>query len=164
MTMTEQMKEIAKAGHPLLLFDGPCNLCSSLVQFVIRRDRAAKFRFASLDSQIGTAIRAQYEAMKRQKAGDEPKDAAAANEVSGEVPADTFLLVRGERIYSKSRAALEVAKLLGGVWPLLYALIVVPAPLRDALYNWVARNRYRWFGKSDSCMMPTPETRARFMD
>lgn len=133
---------MATAG-PLILFDGDCNLCNGAVQFVIRRDPAARFSFASLQSEAGRRALAE--------AGQQ------------DLP-DSIVLVQGSRVRVKSAAALAIARGLRLPWPLLSVFWLVPYPLRDLVYDWVARNRYRWFGKRDSCWVPTPELRARFVD
>jgi predicted DCC family thiol-disulfide oxidoreductase YuxK len=132
---------------PVILFDGHCNLCSGSVRFVIRRDPRAQFRFASLQGDAARRLCAE--------AGI---PAAAAAE-----PDSIVLLVDG-RALERSDAALAIAARLGFPWRLLAALRVVPRPIRDAAYRFVARNRYRWFGRTDACMVPTPELRARFID
>lgn len=128
-------------AHPLILFDGVCNLCSSSVQFIIRNDKAGRFRFAPLQSPTGRAL-LEGQAHTR----------------------NSVVLVEGEKVFTQSTAALRIARRLDGIWPLLYAFIVVPAPIRDGVYQFVARNRYRWFGKQDSCWVPSPELRRRFVD
>jgi predicted DCC family thiol-disulfide oxidoreductase YuxK len=132
------------ADAPVILFDGVCNLCNGFVQFVIDRDPQARFRFASLQS-----------------------DAAAARlggrTVSTSLP-DSVLLLEANRLYTESDAALRVLRGLTFPWNLAYAFAVVPRPLRDVIYRWVARNRYRWFGRRDVCMVPTPDLRARFLN
>jgi len=138
------MEELEKHHkHPILLFDGVCNLCNGFVQFVIRRDPEAVFRFAPLQSEIGQAL--------SRRAG------LSAEEIS------TVVLFHRGRFFTHSDVALEITRLLPGFWPLLYGLRIIPKPLRDAVYNWVARNRYRWFGRQESCMVPTPELRQRFL-
>lgn len=129
---------------PLILFDGVCNLCSGAVQFVIRRDPKARFRFAALQSAAG-------------------REALARAGVSGGLPDSIVLLHRG-RVRVKSAAALAIARGLRLPWPLLGAFWLVPYPLRDLVYDWIARNRYRWFGRTEQCWVPTPELRARFVD
>ena len=135
-------------AHPaisrLLLFDGVCNLCNGAVQFVIERDAGRKFMFASLQSATGQE-RLRHFGLSTQHF-------------------DSFVLIEGERFYTESTAALRVARQMDGGWPLLYAFITVPAPVRNAVYRFVARNRYRWFGRQDSCAMPTPELKARFLN
>ena len=128
---------------PVILFDGVCNLCNGFVQFIIERDPRAQFRFASLQSAAAAAL-------------------LNGHLSTGPIP-DSVVLVEGDRIYTQSTAALRVARGLGFPWSLSYAFIVVPKPLRDAAYAWVARNRYQWFGKRDVCMVPTPELRSRFL-
>jgi len=129
---------------PLILFDGVCNLCSGAVQFVIRRDGRARFRFASLQSAAGKAALA--------RAG-----------VVGPLP-DSIVVVRGGRVLVKSAAALAIARGMRLPWPLLSVFWLVPYPLRDLVYDWIAKNRYRWFGKTEQCWVPTPALRARFLD
>lgn len=127
----------------LVLFDGVCNLCNASVRFILRRDPSGKFHFAPLRSTVGKAV---LEAAQLPTAHH-----------------DSFVYVRQGRILERSTAALWMARDLGGAWSLLYAFIIVPRPLRDGVYDLVARYRYRWFGKRDACMVPTPEQRARFL-
>ena len=129
---------------PLILFDGVCNLCNGAVQFVLRRDGHARFRFAALQSKAG-------------------REALARAGVLGQVP-DSIVLLAGGRVRVKSAAALAIARGLRFPWPLVSVCWLVPYPLRDVVYDWVARNRYRWFGKREQCWVPTPELRARFLD
>lgn len=132
------------AGHPIVLFDGVCNLCNRSVQTIIRHDRQGRFRFASLQSQVGERLRKRF--------GIDPEKV------------DSILLVDGDRWYQESDAALRIARGLGGVWAPLGIFRLLPRFLRDAVYRWIARNRYRWFGKSETCWLPTPELRGRFLD
>lgn len=129
--------------NPIILFDGVCNLCNGAVNFIIDRDPNAYFRLAALQSKIGQEI--------LQKHNLRTQDF------------DTIVLVEGDNIYSHSTAALRIARKLNGAWPLFYGFIVIPGPLRNVIYNWVSRNRYRWFGKLDACRIPTPELRSRFL-
>ena len=132
------------ASQPaIILFDGVCNLCNGFVQFVIRRDRANRFRFASLQSDTA-----------REMLKNQPGAAQAL---------DSVVLIENGRYYRQSTAALRILRRLGGAWPLLYGLIVVPAFVRDRVYAWIAKNRYRWFGQRDSCLLPTPELKAKFL-
>ncbi len=128
----------------IVLFDGVCNLCNSTVQFVLRRDRRQRFLFAPLQSEKGRDL--------LQRHGLSPDFL------------DSFVLVEQGRVFTSSSAALRIARGLPGLWPLLYAFIAVPRFLRDAVYRWIARNRYRWFGRRDSCRIPTPEERSRFLE
>ena len=130
-------------NFPVLLFDGVCNLCNGSVQWVLLHDRKAQFRFAALQSETGQALLRQF--------GLDPAQL------------DTVLLVDGDRIFLRSDAPLEIARRLGGGWALLYLFKVLPRPLRDAVYNWVARNRYHWFGRQEACMLPRPEWKGRFV-
>ncbi len=130
--------------HPIILFDGVCNLCSGSVKFVIERDPEGIFRFAPLQSEAGREI--------SRKRGL-PEDGFS-----------TFVLVEGGGVYTRSTAALRVLRRLGGLWRLLYGLIIIPPVLRDALYDYIARNRYEWFGKKDECMVAGPDVRKRFLE
>lgn len=130
------------ARHPVVLFDGVCNLCNASVNFLIDRDPEATFRFAALQSEVGQRL-------------------VAGCDLKGE---DTIVLVDNGRCYIRSAAALQIARRMRGAWPLLGVLLVVPAPLRDIVYRWIARNRYRWFGKQDACRLPTPDLQRRFLE
>ena len=128
----------------LILFDGVCNLCNGAVQWVINRDKTAKFHFASLQSATGQALLKSFDLPITEF--------------------ESFIYIKDARSCQKSDAVLEVLKELGGFWTILYVFILIPRPVRDALYHWVAKSRYKWFGRSDSCMIPTPELKARFLD
>jgi len=128
---------------PVVLFDGACNLCNGFVQFLISRDPAGYFRFASLQSAEGQALLAQHGL----PTPTEP---------------ESIVLIENGRAYTHSQAVLRMARHLPG-WRWLSAFRVVPRFLRDAVYRWVARNRYRWFGRQESCWLPTPELKARFL-
>lgn len=125
----------------LLLFDGVCHLCDASVRFIVRRDPAGKIKFAPIQSPLGREIYTRH--------GLNP---AAPNTM-------LFLTPRG--VFQASDAALEIARTLGGAWKLAHFFKPMPRALRDAAYDFIARNRYRWFGKDDACMMPTPELKAR---
>lgn len=127
----------------LLLFDGVCNLCNGLVRFIIRHDRAGRFHFASLGSEVGRDL-------LRSK-GLDP------------ATVDTLVYWRNGRVLLRSSAALNVVRDLGGAWSLLYGFSLVPRFIRDAAYALIARNRYRWFGKRKSCMVAPYGTAARFL-
>ncbi len=129
--------------NPIILFDGVCNLCSGSVQFILRRDREGRFRFASLQSDAGRRLQAEH--------GLDPE------------ALDSIVLIADGRTYKESDAALGIARRLGGPWKLLTVFRLVPRPLRDWAYRLIARNRYRWFGKTESCWLPTPELRGRFL-
>ena len=128
----------------IILFDGICNLCNSAVQFVIRNDKKKRFKFASLQSEAGKFLLL--------KGNLEPEKT------------DSFVLISEGFYYTRSTAALKVLKLLGGRWLLLYIFILIPAFIRDSVYNLIANHRYRWFGKKDSCMIPDASLKERFLD
>ncbi|MCS6917637.1 MAG: DCC1-like thiol-disulfide oxidoreductase family protein [Chitinophagales bacterium] len=128
-------------SHPVILFDGYCRFCSGVVQWILRRDRKKVFRFAPLQSQAARALSGGRSLLS-----------------------DSFLLYESGKLYERSSAALRVVRHLPGLWPLLYGLIVVPKPLRDLVYNWIGRNRYRLFGKSEHCFSPLPADSDRFLN
>ncbi|MCW3465606.1 thiol-disulfide oxidoreductase DCC family protein [Chitinophaga nivalis] len=127
----------------IILFDGVCNFCNASINFVIRHDRQRYFRFAPLQSDTAAALAGTYHF--------DPTAMAS------------FILIENGRAYTKSTAALRVARRLPWPWKLGYAGIIIPPFIRHGLYSWIARNRYRWFGRQESCMMPTPEVRSRFL-
>ncbi|MEM8485291.1 MAG: thiol-disulfide oxidoreductase DCC family protein [Bacteroidota bacterium] len=138
--------------HPMedrvILFDGVCNLCNSSVNFVIDRDRAGLYKFSALQSAEAKAYLAK---------------AGLNGEVDDELLQSVVLYENGV-LYKKSTAALRIARQLDGPWPLLYAFVIAPRFIRDAVYDVIARNRYFWFGQRDACRLPTPELRQRFLD
>ena len=137
-------------SNPIILYDGVCGLCNSLVQFLLKRDREGRLRFASLQSDFAANVLRRH--------GFDPKDL------------DTMHLVEnydqpGERILQRSNAILRAGRELGGFWSALaVAGKIVPRPLRDLFYGLVARSRYRVFGKYETCMLPDPNQRSRFLD
>ncbi len=144
--MVSRMGEASSGeARAVVLFDGVCNLCNGTVQFILDRDPAGYFRFAALQSEAGSKALAAH------------GRAAPAGEP------ESIVLIEGDRVYDRSDAALRIARRLGGAWSLLYAFIVVPRVVRDAVYRFIARNRYRWFGRTEECRVPTPELRARFL-
>lgn len=129
---------------PVLLFDGVCNLCNGAVQFIIARDKKAVFKFAALQSEAGQSLLRKYNLPVKDF--------------------ESFVLINNDTAYTESTAALTVAKLLGGVWKLAYVLIVIPKFIRDFFYRLVANSRYKIFGRQESCMLPTPELKSRFLN
>jgi predicted DCC family thiol-disulfide oxidoreductase YuxK len=129
---------------PIVFFDGVCNLCNSAVNFLLDRDTKNVLKFAPLQGTTFAEAQRQFPELAGLEA--------------------SIVLYENGKIYRQSAAVLRLCLLLGGFWKLLYAGIILPPPLRDALYAWVARNRYRWFGQRESCRMPTPELRAKFLD
>jgi predicted DCC family thiol-disulfide oxidoreductase YuxK len=138
---------MADPGPDTILFDGVCNLCNGFVQFVIRHDPECRFRFAALQSEAAQQLLHSY-GLSPAVLPTEP---------------DSVLLLSQGRLYSHSSAVLRIAHGLGGAWRLAELGWALPGPWRDALYRWVARNRYRWFGREESCMLPTPALKARFL-
>ncbi len=130
--------------HPVILYDGVCNLCNSAVQFVIKRDKKNVFKFASLQSLFGQNFLKKH--------------------LMQSSTFNSFILGENGKIYSKSTAALRVARKLKGLWPVVYVFIIVPAFIRNYVYEFIARNRYKWFGKRDSCEVPNPELKNKFLD
>lgn len=127
----------------IVVFDGICNLCNGAVNFIIARDTQCRFLFASRQGDIGRKILTDL--------GIDADDP------------ETFVLVKQGRHFVKSDAALEIARDLNGAWRALRILAVIPRPLRDSFYDWLARNRYRLFGRRESCLLPTAELRNRFL-
>ena len=127
----------------LILFDGVCNLCNGFVSFVIERDPKAHFKFGSLQSQVGQALRAKY---------------------SISSTTDSIIFIEGERFYTRSTAVLRIVRNFGGAWPVLTVFILIPRFIRDRVYDFIARNRYVWFGRKEVCLLPTTELRSRFID
>jgi predicted DCC family thiol-disulfide oxidoreductase YuxK len=142
--VSEDSARPTTTDHPVLLFDGVCNLCNGLVQWVIERDREGRFRFAALQSDTGQRLL---------EAHDLPTE-----------DFDTFVLVDGEEYYTKSTAALRVLRGLGLPYSLLYPAVAVPRFVRDRVYDFVADRRYGWFGKRESCMMPDESLESRFLE
>lgn len=127
----------------LILFDGVCNLCTGSVQFVLKRDKEKKFTFASLQSTTGQKLLAQFNL---------PKNTF-----------NSFILYQDGRMYTRSTAALKLFQQLRG-WKWVKIFWAVPKFIRDGVYNLIAKNRYKWFGKKEECWLPTPELKARFLD
>jgi predicted DCC family thiol-disulfide oxidoreductase YuxK len=130
--------------HNLVLFDGVCNLCNGAVQFIIKRDPDRKFRFASLQS-------------------------ATAQQLIQDLKLSgphlySIILIKNGRAYDRSSAILEIAKELSGLWRALYVFKIIPRFIRDVVYGWIAKNRYRFFGKKDECMIPTADLKSRFAE
>ncbi len=129
--------------YQVILFDGVCNLCNNSVNFVIDRDPNQKFRYASLQSEFGEQVKKDF---------------------NRSADLHSVLLLKDNQLLDKSDAALAIAGELTGLWPLLTVFRIVPKSLRDAVYNWIARNRYRWFGRQDVCRVPSPQLRSLFLD
>ncbi len=130
-------------GRSVVLFDGVCNLCNGFVRFIIKRDKEDNFLFASLQSSEAKQLL---------------DDHAAGKSLT------TIVLIENGKIYTRSTAALRICRRLSGGWPLLYGLIIIPTFIRNGVYNFVAKFRYRFFGKKDHCMVPTEDIRQKFFD
>jgi predicted DCC family thiol-disulfide oxidoreductase YuxK len=126
----------------IILFDGVCNLCNNSVQFIIKHDQKGYFKFASLQSDAGMAL-------------------ADGHQIPENV--DSILLVKEGEVYTESSAIVRIAKHLDGVWKLAAAAWIIPRPLRNKLYRYIAKNRYRWFGRQNECMLPSPSLKERFL-
>ncbi|MCR2802834.1 thiol-disulfide oxidoreductase DCC family protein [Paenibacillus soyae] len=133
----------AEKRESILLIDGVCHLCQNITRYVVKHDQKRRFSFAALQSAAGKRLLSQGG--------------------FSEADWDSFILIENGRYYTKSGAALRVMKGLGGWRSALYGLIVIPSPIRDAAYRFIAKNRYRWFGRSDVCLMPTPDIMSRFL-
>ena len=130
-------------NHKIILFDGVCNLCNRSVTYVIKRDKKDRFRFAPFQDEAGQRLIAKYN-IDRAKT-------------------DSIVLIDDGKVYIKSTAALRISRYLGGGYPLLYGFMIVPNFIRNWVYDYVAHNRYKWYGKKDSCMVPTPELQSKFL-
>lgn len=129
---------------PVILFDGVCNFCNYWVNFAIKRDRRKKLKFTTLQGQAAKQLLSQYH----------------INPTS----LSSVIFIDKGKAYTQSSAAIRICKYLAGGWKLFYGFMIIPKFIRDFFYNIIARNRYRWFGKKESCMVPTPELRERFLD
>ena len=127
----------------VVIFDGVCNFCDSSVNFIIDHDPDLYFRFAPSQSEEGQQLLARYNLVA--------------------LALDTFILIEDNKAFTRSTAALKIARHLRGPWKLCYGFIVIPRPIRDVVYKFISRNRYKWFGKKEACRIPTPEEHARFL-
>src|SRR5690606_27088641 len=128
---------------PIVMFDGICNFCNDSVNFIIKRNADAVFKFTPLQSDIAKELLSSFR--------------------MNTVDCDLIVLYEEGNIYVRSTAALRIIKRMNGFWKLLYVFIIVPPFIRDIVYNLVAKNRYRWFGKKDQCMIPTAKIKNRFL-
>ncbi|HBO30877.1 MAG TPA: thiol-disulfide oxidoreductase [Leeuwenhoekiella sp.] len=128
----------------IILFDGVCNLCNGAINFIIKHDPKGIFKFASLQGETGKQLLAQHNI--------DPQET------------DSIVLIDNDQVSVKSSAALRIAKNLNQGYPLLFGFMIIPTFIRNGVYDFIAANRYKWFGKKESCMLPTPELRSRFLD
>jgi len=134
---------MTKADSYIILFDGVCNLCNSAVTFVIQRDPKNHFLFAPLQSAAGDRLVKQYKI--------------------DTTTVDSIILIKNNTAYAKSSAALRIAQSLSGAWPVFSIFLIIPRFIRNWVYDYIAKNRYKWYGKKDACMIPTPELKAKFL-
>jgi predicted DCC family thiol-disulfide oxidoreductase YuxK len=139
--MSQQPKAVENA---IILFDGVCNFCNQWVNLVIQYDRKGRFQFASLQSEVAKSILTKH--------------------AVDTIDQDSVVLIEGDQVYTRSAAILRILRHMDGWWKWLYLFVIIPRPLRDLGYRWFAKNRYRFFGKREECMIPTPEMRKRFLD
>ncbi len=142
-------------AHPIILYDGVCGLCNRFVQFVLKRDHAAQFRFTALQGEIAAGILSRHN-----------QNSTALDTLYVLVPLPGPAGTEStESLFARSDAVISILRALGGIWPLAaLALRLIPRPIRDWGYDLLARHRYRIFGRFESCPLPSPETRARFLD
>ena len=126
----------------IILFDGECNFCEKSVQFIIKRDPNGYFKFASLQSEIGKKLRKKYNVPEH---------------------IDSLLLIEQDKWYDKSSAALRICKNLKGFYKISFVFLIIPKPIRDFFYDILAKNRYKWFGKTNHCVIPSQKIRNRFL-
>jgi predicted DCC family thiol-disulfide oxidoreductase YuxK len=131
-------------NHDIILFDGVCNLCNATVNFIIRHDRKDIFRFAPLQSSISHELLTQYKIKGKDM--------------------ETIILIKKERIFTRSTAVIKIAGRLQGGWKLFYGMIIIPKFLRDGIYQWISKHRYHWFGRKESCMVPSPTILYKFIE
>ena len=144
---TKLSKQRSDSGDPVVLYDGVCNFCNGAVQFVLRHDAEGIFRFAALQG-----------AKARELIGSQPVLVAAKGDPT------SIVLIQWGHTYIKTDAVFRIARLLSGGYSWLYLLLIIPRPIRDQFYDWFAANRYKWFGRKDSCPIPSAEQRERFLD
>lgn len=127
----------------IIFFDGVCNLCNTSIDFIIQRDKKDQFLVGALQEEWSKKVLSKYEVKSDYL--------------------DSLVLLENQEIFYKSTAALKIARNLSGLWPVFYPLIILPQRFRDVVYDWIAANRYRWFGKKSTCRLPLPEEKAKFL-
>jgi predicted DCC family thiol-disulfide oxidoreductase YuxK len=134
------------SNNPIIFFDGICNLCNASVSFIIRNDKTGNFRFASLQSEFAKTFLENNASFE-----------------NGHILPDSLILAEDGKVYFRSEAALRIAGKMDGVWKALIIFRIIPLRWRDLLYDFIAKNRYQWFGKRQSCMVPAPDILERFL-
>lgn len=137
-----EMEKISQ-NNSIVLFDGVCNLCNGFVQFCIEQDQTGQIKYASLQSDIGQILLKKHHLDHTSLA--------------------TVVLIQDNQAYVQSDVPLQLFKKFGGFWRVLYGFVIIPKFIRDRIYDFIAKNRYKWFGKQESCWMPTPELKSRFL-
>ena len=132
-----------ESNHVILLFDGVCNYCNRWVNFIIRHDKKKKFRFAALQSEVGKKLLKQHNISKE---------------------ADSVVLIYNEKVYLKSSAGLHILFHIGGIYSIPFIFVLLPEYIRDFYYDIIARNRYKWWGKREKCMIPNIDIKDRFLE
>lgn len=130
-------------SQSVIFFDGVCNICNASVDFIIRRDKKNQFLLGALQDSLSKKVLKKYQVR--------------------EDYLDSLVLLEGGKVYFKSTAALKIARKLSGIWPVFYPLIYLPKNLRDAVYDWIGNHRYKWFGKKNTCRIPSPEEESKFL-
>jgi predicted DCC family thiol-disulfide oxidoreductase YuxK len=128
----------------IIIFDGKCNLCESSVIFIIYRDKKAKFKFVPAQSKTGIEIQNKHDV--------------------NAIDLQTLVLIKDGKVFTKSDAVLEIARNLDGLWKLLFFIKIIPKPMREWMYSKIAKNRYQWFDKKQSCIVPTENMKSRFLE
>ena len=129
--------------HSIILFDGVCNLCNGAVNFVIKRDPRNVFKFTPLQEKQGVLLLKKHAVDSRKL--------------------DSIMLIENGNVYIKSSAALRIARKMSNLWPLFFVLLIIPSFIRDGVYDFIAKNRYKWFGKKEQCIIPTPGLKEKFL-
>lgn len=142
--MPSKMPILIPRGKKIILYDGVCNVCDGFVQFILKRDKKGVFYFASLQSDIAQQLLAKHQIQVK--------------------ALSTVVLIDGNKFYTHSDVPLLVGKELGGICRMFYPFKILPKKFRDVVYDWFAKNRYRFFGKKEVCMLPEPEWHSRFLD
>jgi predicted DCC family thiol-disulfide oxidoreductase YuxK len=135
--------ELEEENSSIVLFDGVCNFCNSSVNFIIRHDKKKRYKFAALQSDIGRVL-------SEKNAIDQSK-------------IDSIILVENGKVFIKSSAILRISQHLNYLYPLFFGFVIIPKFIRDGVYDFIAKNRYKWFGKKETCMIPSPEIKSRFI-
>ena len=160
-----------EVSYRIVAFDGVCNLCNSTVNWIIDNDPKQQFKFVALQNierleALGYDLKELGLAQNLSSAhsgSDKKTDVLQTNSSDQKSALRTVYLIEGQKLYQKSTAVLRICRGLSGLYPLLYLYILIPRPLRDIVYDLIAQNRYKWFGRQDHCRLPSPELKDRFL-